>query len=1184
MAQPTPAPPPGMKMPPPPLATTDDVAVEMHDLDDGGEPTFEEAEAWGAQEIGLSTEQLLLVVKDLIRGLVAEGRTVEEARKEAYSTVMNDSWRMRAVESIRDQQELNSAFGRLIEENEPLFLRLCQELKGTDQLEDEQFQEVVADWVSREAELLDVCNRLASESPYSPVGLTALESLVNLRERRGGLHQVLLPFFDDLDEDGAEAEAKHLGLSHPRPEGMRVDDENGMAYCRDDFILQYGEVDGQARWETAQVQNGDWRSLHADMAARYPTKVAELHALFTFIEGHAAFDSSRRSGEEPQEEARDLHAPKQNPPLVTPELVSPEVGEAKDTDGGLTREQWLYENAAHARLYHSRTSCGCWQLCQEVFATPGFRIYITVILYSTAALTLVGVWQSVLDVLTRLFLPREGGTWQSIGVFAVLVMLAFFVGAWATQVLKTIRQWVLLTDDLFFSDKDYRDDERTRERVRSKVASAGSSYGWFGSPSRLRSATFPPIPPPPAALQPLLPPKHGKWAYTFWGLPTGGCMRREVYLMVLIFATTVVPVIYAGARIAVDGEDMYSMLGHFAMWNLVLGVMIVAALSLNARYLSIRLKYAAYIDHSKSDIGPWNRNPRLLAEWGLDQASVARNLAVLALALLPLLVMWWLVSRSELQLSEEWIVLGILICLLMLAVREAVRSSGTAERAPYVAAALWLIFVVLGISATAQISGTAAVLFVVGTVITGGVELRHGSSVSGSSVMPQTTSDPAAPLNPLAHPAERSAPMTLSNLRSAATAHGFDLVPKEEGETKQWLPCSRVFSAMFSCPCYGCSVPEEPAETGWKPPVSEQHWRLTKHWYNDPSRLASSLSAPVMLWSLLSVVIAGGCVLGVAGELRQPLSKFSLPETAPQSWTGSYPICKMRWRDANRLSIVDFAMLADLSYAENGAEWTAGFNSRFNNSGWEVVFPEGPSQRVGEVIQSDFGEDEGASSISWVHLYHHPKKQHILVLRSNLEGRHLMRDLSVWGRSASVQLLGILVPPVRVLTDQLTAALVGGLGFIGLTLDDGAKPVNEISAPLVQFAQRLTSGDTALTRGSANVTEGAVQSGPVTLVGHGTDGGFAAVVAARLGLRSVTFGAPGTQWVRQDAGLSYPSPTEVSVIASQDPLAKVDKHTGGVQVIECRRDSISECHNMREIACELTRRCGDPSDRGLDCS
>jgi len=660
-------------------------------------------------------------------------------------------------------------------------------------------------------------------------------------------------------------------------------------------------------------------------------------------------------------------------------------------------------------------------------------------------------------------------------------------------------------------------------------------------------------------------------------------MRREVYVLVLLVTTTILPVLYAGIRIATEDGDMYPMLGHFTAWILALGITSIAYIGLNARYLSVRLKYAA-IKRLKYDGGQWNRNVRLLAEFGLDQVSVARNLAVLALCLLPLLVMWWLVSRNELQLSEEWIVLGLLICLLMLAVREAIRSTGTAAYAPYVAGSLWVIFVILGIAATAQVSGMAAVIFVVGTFLFGGVELRHGSWFSGSdsSGGVQPEGDPSLPQNPLAPTAERTVPPS-PTVRSFAAALGYKLVKDEEAEPKQWLPCTRLFSAIFSCPCYGscCSAPEEPSEAGWTPPAEEQDWRMDRHWYNDPSAFASSMNAPLMLWSLLSVVIAGGCALGVADELRQPVWKFS-SEAVPKSSKGTYAVCKLR-DERNLFTIVDYAMLADLSYTQDGNEWSAGFNSRFNGSGYEIVLPKGPSQRITEAIRSDFGEDGGGSALSWVHVYHHARRQHILVLRSNLEGRHLMRDLSVWGRSASAQLLSTLVPPVRIFTDQLMAGLVGGLGFLGLALDDGNHAVIDVTSPLTEFVQRLARNDTGLVRGTGNVTGGSVHGGSVVLVGHGTDGGFAAVVAAKLGLRSFTFGAPGTQWIRQNAGLPYPSPREIAVLSSSDPLAGVDKHTGGVQVIQCERDSIVECHSMREIACELSRRCGDPQQRGLAC-
>eukprot|EP01062_Namystynia_karyoxenos_P038118 TRINITY_DN27695_c0_g1_i1.p1 TRINITY_DN27695_c0_g1~~TRINITY_DN27695_c0_g1_i1.p1 ORF type:complete len:1269 (+),score=333.56 TRINITY_DN27695_c0_g1_i1:184-3807(+) len=1203
------------------------------------------------EELGLAPDSILIVAQQLLDTEIANGLSPEAARAEALATVENEQWRVAAADQIRDQQELWNVL-ELIRDQSPDFFSLIRAVSQEERGEDataaadglDDVQEAVQQWARREEELiqsLDASLQPAAAHPSAQAGMAerrdaALGPLLRLRDLRAArarMHAALAPFFLDpaaQDPEAAELEAQKLLYAHPCREGMRIDPDDGKAYSYDEFVSAYGQENGDAKWRNAEESAPGWERVHAVIAEMHPEMSAELAELLAAAQGTPGVASEERATREgdpgwqpvkpavrgdydavpsaggalpeggaeapmPMRAKQPVPASRRSsaaPPLQ-PAVAAAVVSAARL---GWTRERWLFENSQWARLYYARPRCSFWRTMLDIAVSVGFRFYFALLLYGVCALTLVVTWRSVSVTLTRLFVPQHDGMWASVGTFSILVMGTFFVGAWATQLSKVVWQWVLLDDDALFADESFRGADKVLDRV-LKVANK-----YPCSPHRQRCAE----PKPhgraagvPLPLHGLLPPPLGPWSHTLWGLPSGSCARREVYLTVLVFSTTILPVLYGVIRASSEGHNVAVVASHYVVWNLAAAPLLVAAVWGHAWFLAARLKYRAVRSFRKFPEGStWNQSLPLLSEWGLDPPSVARNLGALALSLFPLIITWWVSSSQELHLSITWIVLGLAVCVLMLAVREAVRDSGTVDKAPYVAAALLIVFVILGFASAAYLNGTSVVVFAVTVIGSQGALLRHGTlrDVAGGSAANGggRGGEVQNPLRRRSLPqSEEQEPLVrVDELRLAATRAGYDLVPTHGVAGKSWLPCGALLRALVRCPCTGGSAPPRPTPAVWRPPPEHAHWRMPPHWYEDPRRAAASLSAPLMLWLMLSAFVAACCALGAAEELQQPgqgpVRGLATPRALPQV---AYPACRLRWDTAGRMGVVDFAFLADLSYASNGSVWEAGFAAAFGRNGssqWELVRPRGPSQRLEEVFPADFGEENGDQDfISWVHVYNHAHHHHIVIPRSSGEGRHLMRDLDVWGETLALQLLSSLVPPLRLLPTALAAEVADGLGFLSSALGGSRHVLDDTLAPLHAYVDSLAcSGcDTGLRRagreGEANST--VVRGGHVTLAGHGTDGALAAIVASRIKTTSITFGAPGTVWLRKELGGAVPNPREFAVVSENDPITSIGEQAGAVQRITCRENTMTRCHRMRDMLCELRAACGDQSSRPDFC-
>eukprot|EP01063_Lacrimia_lanifica_P006377 TRINITY_DN1385_c0_g2_i1.p1 TRINITY_DN1385_c0_g2~~TRINITY_DN1385_c0_g2_i1.p1 ORF type:complete len:1219 (+),score=421.99 TRINITY_DN1385_c0_g2_i1:60-3716(+) len=413
------------------------------------------------------------------------------------------------------------------------------------------------------------------------------------------------------------------------------------------------------------------------------------------------------------------------------------------------------------------------------------------------------------------------------------------------------------------------------------------------------------------------------------------------------------------------------------------------------------------------------------------------------------------------------------------------------------------------------------------------------------------------------------------------------------------------------------------------PTLDRGHWRLSgRYWgdhavpggaetvpmYDPEDKLALSANPKFMLWYGVLFFIACIFTNQILGNMYVKESKIdtaAIQDFGTAPWRGAanttYPACRMKWGN-ERYSTVDLAWMQhlgmkDVGYAQpfyrvfNGTSMTLapGYDAAPLDKALAKAFPDDLLLVSGRCSRQDIKNcswvdgtvDSGAHPFT--HFFSQAGNHSYFVLRYLESGRYrggrvkkrVNRDVEIWGASVTYQVFSMMFPFARFLSEDLIEASVMAFDTVRRWLQpDTREELDEMAFLPNYVAKWKKNGNITFfdVNSKENVT---IPFSPrMTVLGHGTTGGVAKIVAARLGVASLTFNAPGTRYI-QDRYSMREVNTALNIIPVKDLAAVTDKQTGAVQHIRCDKDSQSACHHFETTFCELLASCGDVSGRWL---
>ena len=360
---------------------------------------------------------------------------------------------------------------------------------------------------------------------------------------------------------------------------------------------------------------------------------------------------------------------------------------------------------------------------------------------------------------------------------------------------------------------------------------------------------------------------------------------------------------------------------------------------------------------------------------------------------------------------------------------------------------------------------------------------------------------------------------------------------EKNGSIWKMLPCSEFLRSFLAFPC-NCWPIEKPVRDSYR-----RAWRPAKLYYPRVPKVIMSFSSLICASFLLMFVISSIVMFSTAETMKGTVTRASVGVVG----TKRLPICNLKWNGER--TVVDMALLSQLSYHSDADDFSADMTQWFGSS-LELQLPNRTS--LAELLSSDFGESNSRDIGLLDFKPTDSTNTHIVVVRSNIDGQLMVRDLQLWSESLLFSVLKIVVPLTRFWSDDLASDFVYTSGHIPNILGD-RKGIDSAT----EYIRNLrNSGKT------------------VTVVGHGVNGGYARVLASLTDSEAVTFNAPGYRWMGRRIGADNNIHREVSISSEKDAFRNIDKQSGGQQTIPCD-ESIINCHELSHTVCSLTSSCGD---------
>ncbi|KAJ9463466.1 hypothetical protein DIPPA_07528 [Diplonema papillatum] len=1134
-------------------------------------------------DLALSDEECLRFGEHLCAHYIAEGKDEEEAQELVLGHIRDPRWRLEVAHNSRSQQEVADALLAFFEAHDPARRAEVDTLS--------------VNYTGNEGELAPYLR-----AEYGPVpeaeAFDALAAHIDARKKRmddrvrssAALDNFLRRFFLRIEPgDGDERARRVEELSTEyayHPERWH----ELLAILRERYprALELNELQNMILSPSAAALAGQESAfLATTMTSATPPEVS--------LPAHAAPPPHARSHPAPRDSAVSAR-PDATPPASPPQPPSGPFG---------TRRQWLAVNAAIARKFRAaKRGNVCARLAVACAASVWFRVFFAVWL-AAAALVLALLCVHLLTLLCwRLFVPPEYSFLKVIGYLCTVITLCFLIPSFLSVVAQSVLQWVFLSDEVLFADRDYAALWRA-SNVPAALRAHPSRVTGEGAPLLLEEPEMPAADwagakevfyanPVPAHLAPTLPPATRA---TVWGLPVSKSVPAALYLGVLYHATVTVGPLYAIIRTVATGRTIYDALGYLVEYEVSAGIAVHVLLFVQAWVAALSVKYRAYLRY-RATID----NSEAFAEFSkvlcMDESAVRSNAGLLVAGLAPILLVFWLTSRRSPTMTAAWAIVLLIAVLVLLIVRDVLRGApGGSKRSAVLIVALLVVFWVFAIAGTASVSAAACALFITFFGLAQFLLLAETDA-------PDPLLSPAAFAALLAarlserYPGAHPQPVPASTLRNAAFEIARDITSRRRLEATgnhppgdapldtvsvhhrasdqtpflhdppprpsnpdppegvssriaRWLPCGRTVVALLSCGgrCVTAPAPGPP----------RPFWTLPEPFFGVPpaaprDRAKQRLTGRSHLWTSLFFVFLSLVAFGVAAGWQQSAADAVQLTASNRS---DYPACSFKWGRVGTptaFTLADLAFVALTGYVDDPSEWTAGFEPVFTRAGFALVKPKGPAQELSEIFEGSFGEEEthmasrtGDQRVDWLHFSGDAAATHVVVVRSNLEGRHLMRDVDLWGDSILFSVISAVVPYVRFYSASETADWVQGFAAFKRVYDGDIDP-GQYLVGLTDFVRSLGSNSTS----------------SILLVGHGPNGAIASMAAAFLRSRSVqavAFAPPGTAYLEKKMSLPGGSRNALAVvpIRRRHSMTTIDR-----QVCACRLD-FSFC--MRTLLC-----------------
>lgn len=517
----------------------------------------------------------------------------------------------------------------------------------------------------------------------------------------------------------------------------------------------------------------------------------------------------------------------------------------------------------------------------------------------------------------------------------------------------------------------------------------------------------------------------------------------------------------------------------------------------------------------------WYRSQILLEEFGLDTRTLRWSIVAIPVGLTPIFAInvAMALDGESSNNNAAWVATVLVMCCVLLLIQQ-VAEARRGHRAVFITLVFIAIYVVLGVVGCAVTGYPASIAVILISFV----------ACQGSLI--------------------RKHDHTLTR-KEICELLEIPLEMKEDVGSRSsrfdtFLCAGRnTFFALFECFDIHTIF-------GYRHPKVVEHERALRR---QRIGLRSDFKTLMGFWGIVGVFYFFVILIGKACVEKNTSVVSAVGSVGAVDGTTNFPLCKVPIvpvaRFTRDLTIVDMAMLAVLSNS-------FGTDRDVDYATW---FSDTPTLRRVYPTVSLFA----SSALSWEHFADSTTDSHIIVARGSNRGYHWAQHIFTWGEALAFQFASILSPQLVAWDLSDKRNFVKGIGFLKGSYSTDWLPTHRLEEYVSQV--RTTS--------SPNAT--------IVIVGTGFAGGYAKIVAGRLGMTYVSFNAPGVELSWKLFGLNGFSSKSIDVVSQGSLISSVDVQTkeGLLHTIPCSEDSANKCSQMIYTLRTILNGCGDAQGRRL---